>query len=106
MSFDPTGAQRQTAELDRKRKIKREREMGDLRSVLNTAEGRRVLWRILSQAQVFTASYTGDQDTFFNEGKRNIGIWMLEELMQAKPEAFLQMQREAHAESKKEEAQG
>jgi hypothetical protein len=99
----PTEREAKHAEIQKRRKLKRDREMGDLRTILGMPEGRRLLWRVLSQAQVFTASYTGDQHTFFNEGKRNIGIWLLEDILHSKPEAFHQMQREAVSEQKKEE---
>lgn len=83
---------------------KRERKMSDIRHEVKNVEGRRLYWGRMSDAGAFRLSYTGDtNDTFFNEGRRSIGLEMLNDLMEAKPEAFAQMQQEHAAEKKIEE---
>lgn len=72
-----------------------QRQASDLRKVLNLPEGRRVLWRLLSEAGVFRSSFTGDSETFFNEGKRSIGLTFMGDILAAQPESFTVMQREA-----------
>jgi hypothetical protein len=84
----------------------RDRELNDLRVILSTPEGRRLIWRILSEARIFHDGYThGDAGygTTYNCGRRSIGVWTLAEVMEAKPEAFMQMQREYNSEAKREE---
>jgi hypothetical protein len=49
----------------------------------------------MAEAGIFRSSFTGNSETFFNEGKRSIGLFVLDELMQAKPDAFALMQKEA-----------
>ena len=36
--------------------------------------------------------------TFFREGKRNLGLWLMDEVLQAKPEQYLLMQKEHYIE--------
>jgi len=72
----------------------RERELNDMRAVLNTAEGRRFVWRLFDKAGIFRTSFTGNSTTFFNEGQRNLGLLFFNDMMQAMPEAFALMQRE------------
>ena len=73
----------------------RERDLGDIRYLLKEPEGRRFYWRVLSKCGVFHSSWTGDpHQTLVNEGKRTIGILFLDDLLEANPSSFAQMQRE------------
>lgn len=71
------------------------REQEDLRKVLETVSGRRVLWSILDASGVYGLSYTGEaMSTGFNEGRRQIGITLLQKIEDLAPGSFLMMQRE------------
>ena len=92
---------------DTKKKIEevraraKEREVEDFKKVLSNPEGRRFIWKIMSEAGVFRTSFTGNSETFFNEGKRSMGLMVLEEVMKADPGKFTQMQNEFTNEQKK-----
>jgi hypothetical protein len=102
--MDPEAADREKARREEAHKRLVERERDDLKFVLSWPEGRRLIWRILSEAGVFRSSFTGGgKRTFFNEGKRDLGLMILIDLMATDPEVFARMQHEAAAESKKEE---
>jgi len=75
-------------------KLEREVFLNDVRHVLSSVQGRRFVWMILDMAGVYRSSFTGNSTTFFNEGARNIGLRVLSDVMDAKPEAFLLMQQE------------
>lgn len=72
----------------------RRRENSDLRKVLSTPEGRRFIWKMLGRAGVFRSSFTGNSHTFFNEGKREIGLGLFEDVMTINSEMFVRMQKE------------
>lgn len=80
------------AEAKAKRKIRIEDE--DLRAVMSTAQGRRFLWRLLEQTGIYKLSYTGNSETFFNEGQRNIGLKLLAEMHRVDPEHYILMTQE------------
>lgn len=80
---------------DQKAKLGRERELSDLRVVLSTREGRRFIWRYLCESGVFRTSFTGNSYTYFNEGRREIGIRLMADIDAAQPEAYFQMGQEA-----------
>ena len=81
--------------LEAKNRRRREKELGDIRKLLSTPEGRRFYWRVLSKCGVFHSSWTGDTNqTLVNEGKREIGIVFLDDLLEASPNVFAQLQRE------------
>jgi len=101
MNLDKLNEEKQAIE-DRNRR-KRERELGDLKKVLEKAEGRRFVWRILSQAGIFRTSFSPNAlNMAFNEGGRNIGMIVLDDIMTATPDSFQRMQREYVSDQKSE----
>lgn len=72
------------------------RNVCDLQTVLKTAPGRRVLWRILQAAQVRRHSFVpGDPyATVFQCGQQSIGQFLLAEIEDAAPAAYMQMRGE------------
>lgn len=90
--------------MDReKSRIRREREIEDLKAVLGTPQGRRFIWRLLGQAGIFRPSFVaGSPDTTaFNDGARNQGLNLMAEVMSEAPKQFLTMQQEAMADEQK-----
>ncbi len=85
----------QVKQGEQKGKRVRERELLDVQKILETDFGRRFVWRYLGLAGVFQTSFTGNSTTFFNEGKRDIGLKLLTDVTQAKPDAYIQMTQEA-----------
>ena len=55
-------------------KEKRIEELGDLRHVMTSAQGRRFVWRFLADAQIFGTCYTGNSQTYYNEGRREYAL--------------------------------
>lgn len=81
-----------SAEEERQRQ---EREQNDLRWVMSSKQGRRFIWRRLSRAGVFQPSFnTNNAVMAFNEGNRNAGLEMLNEIMEACPERYTEMLNE------------
>lgn len=75
--------------------LKRENELLDLLSLMETDEGKRVLWRILSHVRPMHMSYVPGgriEDMCFNEGRRSVGTWLLAEMNEADSQAFLKLQ--------------
>ena len=78
----------------------KKRAVYDLKTVLKTPQGRRVLWQILQAAQVRQHGFIpGDAlATAFHCGQRSIGLFLLNEIEQAVPGAYQQMRSEYLAE--------
>ena len=69
-----------------------DREREDLHRILQSEYGRRFVYRILGETKVYGASYAQDgNDTAFNEGKRRIGLWLIQQIESADSRAYLQM---------------
>jgi hypothetical protein len=75
-------------------KNKRKTEQGDLRLLISTKWGRRLVWRILERTGQHRTSFTGNSTTFFNEGQRNIGLWLVDEVLSADTNQYLTMIKE------------
>lgn len=78
-----------------------QRNLDDIDFIMSRPEGRRFIWSLMERTGIYVTSFTGNSETFFREGQRNIGLMYLAEINQACPEKYLQMINE-HA---KKEAQ-
>lgn len=80
-------------------------EKAEVHMLLSTYEGRHLLWRILEKCGIYRTSFTGDaQLTAFREGERNIGLWVLTEIVFTNgPDTFSIMSREAEERREKQE---
>lgn len=102
--MDPTNldelaaAEQLSADAERE---EREEEIDDFRWLASDRRGRRVIYRLLDRAGVFRLSYTGNNDTFFNEGMRNVGLRYLHLLNEASPQHYATMMREAKEDAKR-----
>lgn len=83
-------------ELEKNEEHLKERSRRDFEKILNMSEGRRVIWDLLENAGVWRNSFVaGDPNvTAFNEGKRDIGLMILQKIQNIKPQALLQMSNE------------
>lgn len=67
----------------------------DFKEVSGTVAGRRFLRRLLADTGVFRSTYSTDHSAAsFNEGRRSIGLFILDEFEQHAPNHYLQMIRE------------
>ncbi len=89
------GDAEQIEKAGEKEKSRRQQEIADLLWVLSTPAGRRVIWRILGRCGVNKSSFTGNSTTFFNEGMRDVGLFITAEVVDVRPEAYIEMMIEA-----------
>ena len=94
---DPTdlvGQAEYDEEQQRLERHARELQIKDVRWLMAHAEGRRIVWRLLEHAGIYRTSFTGNSGTFFNEGRRDVGLFLLAEVHEAAPQAYTKMLRE------------
>lgn len=86
-------AERKKIAAEQKRE--RQKEIDDVRKILKTPEGRRLFWRLLSKCGIFRNSFNPNSNlTAFNEGQRNVGLNLLNDVNEADITAFAKMQNE------------
>lgn len=85
---------KQVKKAKQKEATARDIELNDIRTILRSKEGRRFMWRLMGHCGVYKTSFTGNSHTFFNEGQRNIGLFLNAEIGEASPEAMIEMIKE------------
>jgi|TARA_R100001530_G_scaffold37085_2_gene28804 hypothetical protein len=76
-------------------KLRETKEKEDLSKMLKDPSGRRVLWRIMEQSKLLAPDmFTGNSTTFYNLGKRDLGLWLYNEIMGSEPQAFMKIMDE------------
>ena len=97
--YDPTdiaGQQRIKADAETRAKLSRDTEESDLKWLMSSKRGRRIVWRILDLAGVFRLSFnTNAMQMAFNEGNRNTGNRLLAIVHAVAPELYPTMAKEA-----------
>lgn len=48
----------------------------DVEHVMSTPHGRRFLWALLQQTNVFGPAFTGNSETYYNLGRQDLGKWI------------------------------
>jgi hypothetical protein len=84
--------EKQVGRAQSKHRKRRQVELDDLKQVLNTPSGRRFITRLLDQTGLLASDmFTGNSTTFYNLGKRDVGLWVYNEMMKAKPESMIEI---------------
>jgi len=96
---DPTNLRREE-ELHRESvqqaKARQSAENLALRTVMQTVEGRHVIWRLLVRAGAFQTSFSQNSMVMaHNEGRKDIGYFLLAQIEQVCPELYRKMADEA-----------
>ncbi len=71
-----------------------EQQLQDLREVLSSKPGRRFIWRLLSEGNIFRRCFTGNSATYYNEGIREFTLTFYQDVMEASPDLFHLTQQE------------
>lgn len=85
--------EKQVKEKEKAVKKKINQDIADIKWQMSTPQGRRVMWRLLSDAGIFSASFVprDASQTAFNEGRRSYGTKLLVVIMQHCNKQYLQM---------------
>jgi hypothetical protein len=67
-------------------------------ALMSTAPGRRFVWDRLADASIFATTFSTDPiQMAFNEGQRNQGLTLLDEIIRSCPDQFILAMRESNA---------
>ncbi|MCM7067944.1 hypothetical protein M8O16_09540 [Enterobacter hormaechei] len=81
---------------ERKKHDLEQREKDDIKFVMGSEQGRRVVWGLLEKGQVFGTCFNVDPHiTAFNEGQRNLALVLFQRVMTHCPDQYLKMAAEA-----------
>jgi hypothetical protein len=86
--------EKQVKKAKQKEKSKRDFEIEDMKAVLRTAEGRRFIWRILEQCNVFGSIWHPSAAIHHNAGKQDLGHFLMGEVSEAGDDFLFIMMKE------------
>jgi len=75
-------------------KVAAKQDIDDFLWLMRNKQGRRFMWRLLTWTHIFKSSFTGNSETFFREGERNIGVRLMDEIHSNCPELYSTMVKE------------
>ena len=97
-NYDPLDIRGQERQVDDKKlreRLNRDNEEADLKWLMSSKRGRRIIWRLLDQSGVFRLSFNpNDMQMAFAEGNRNFGNKTLAMIHTLCPELYPSMVKE------------
>lgn len=95
---DPTDLEALRREADEQRKREATEkliEIGDLKWLMSSKQGRRLMWRLLSQFGVYRSSFNSDALVMaYLEGQRNNGLALMADLLEHAPDRYAEMMQD------------
>lgn len=80
-----------------KAKRRRERELADIRMILQSEEGKRFIWNLIRRCGVFEVNVDPTSRVYFHEGRREIGLKVLADVTEADPDTLVRMMYAANS---------
>lgn len=70
----------------------RQREVDDLKVVLSSIHGKRLIWRLLSKCGTFqSVHHPSGSQVYYNAGKQDLGHFLMTEIVEADPPKLIEM---------------
>ena len=88
----------QVKQAEKKVKNRRDTELEDIRFLLETRQGKRFFWRLLTHCKVFESIWEPSAKIHHNSGRQDVGHFIMAEVVEAREDALLEMMREAKGE--------
>ena len=92
LSVEERKSAEEKAKLDEKR---RKQDIEDFKKVLSIVEGRRFLWRLMTQCRVFDSIADPMELIQYNAGRQDVGHLIQKRIVAASPESMLKMMNES-----------
>jgi hypothetical protein len=106
--FNPTDLVEQDATREERRVeevLDRDKFVNDFKWFMGHKQGRRIMWWLLSQSQVFRNAWRASTNEMsFVTGNQNVGQMLLTEIFAIAPDSFNTMMKEAHDDAKRRSA--
>lgn len=88
-------SEKQVKSAGHKERLREKERKKDLQEVLSTVEGRRFLWGQMKRCKVYESVWESSAKIHYNAGRQDLGHQLMAEIIEASPEAYLQMQKES-----------
>jgi hypothetical protein len=108
-TFDPLdlrGQERVKEQSEERTKLALQNEQDDFKWLMSSKRGRRIVWRLLERTGVYRSSFTGNSETFFREGQRNVGLMLMAQINEFSPDQYALMLKEQQDGRKHDDGNG
>jgi hypothetical protein len=92
--FDLAGQENDKREREKKLRTDAYLAAEDMKWLMGSKRGRRIAWRILERTGMYRSSFTGNSETYFREGMRNVGLMLMAQIHEVAPESYSLMMKE------------
>lgn len=92
-------SERQVKKAEGVEQVKDEQEVSDLKIVLETPHGRRVMWRLMEYCKVFNTVWEPSAKIHYNSGQQDVGHFIMSEIIRADEKYLFEMMKENKKES-------
>lgn len=72
-------------EAEKKQRLAREQELEDIKTILQHPSGIRFFRRFMEEGKIFRTTYTGNSNTYFLEGARNLALKFFSDICECSP---------------------
>lgn len=98
---------KKVASIKSKQKNERDQELDDIKTILSAPAGMRFFKRFLEDGKIFSTTFTGNSNSFFFEGMRNLALKYFNDICEAAPEkvADLMIRKKDETDEEKKEVQ-
>jgi hypothetical protein len=72
----------QVEEADLREGLIRDQELSDIAAIIGSEEGKRFINRFFNECNLYHEVFTGNSETFFNDGKRSMALWMIRDIQE------------------------
>ena len=94
---DLRALERHQADLASRQQLLRDQQIADVQWLMHDPRGRRIMARLLDMAGTARNSFTGSSTTFYNEGRRSVGVELEAEVRDHAFEDYIAMLQEQRA---------
>jgi hypothetical protein len=94
---DVRALERQQADLASRQKLLRDQQITDVQWLMANPAGRRIMARLLDMSGTARNSFTGSSTTFYNEGRRSVGVELEAEIRDHAFDNYIAMLQEQRA---------
>ena len=81
----------QVKKREQSAKTQKEQEIEDIKNILKLPAGVRFFKRLLNAGHMFQTSFTGNSQTFFKEGERNLMLRFFDDICEASPDKLTEL---------------
>lgn len=86
-----------TDDKRRTAKVAQESHAEDLRKIMATPGGRRWIGKLIDSCGILQGGFVGSSEVYYRQGRRDVGLQIMQELQAFCPDEYIQMLQEARA---------